>query len=73
MHVESVLNEVLGQTLQEISSDEMEKERLRVEEEKRKLEEARLVTAFGTKRSTNNSVKCILLCFTEGSRSMKPS
>lgn len=42
MHVESVLSEVLGQILQEISSDEMEKERLRVAEEKRKLEEARL-------------------------------
>lgn len=42
MHVESVLSEVLRQILQEISSDEMEKERLRVAEEKRKLEEARL-------------------------------
>lgn len=73
MHVESVLSEVLGQTLQEISSDEMEKERLRVEEEKRKLEEARFVTGFLTKRSKNNDVKCILLCFTEESRSMKPS
>lgn len=46
MHVESVFSEVLGQTLQEISSDEMEKERLRVEEEKRKLEEARLSLDF---------------------------
>lgn len=42
MHVESVLSEVLRQILQEISSDEVEKERLRVAEEKRKLEEARL-------------------------------
>lgn len=73
MHVESVLSEVLGQTLQEISSDEMEKERLRVEEEKRKLEEARLVIGFLTKRHKNNDVVCILLCFTEGGRSMKPS
>lgn len=72
MHVESVLSEVLGQTLQEISSDVMEKEKLRVEEEKRKLEEARLVTGFITKRSKHNEAKCILLCFTEGSKSMKP-
>lgn len=57
MHVESVLSEVLGQTLHEISSDEMEKERLRVEEEKRKLEEARLVTRFLTKTSKNNVFK----------------
>lgn len=73
MHVESVLSEVLGQTLHEISSNEMETERLRVEEEKRKLEEARLVTRFLTKTSKNNDLKCILLCFAEGSRSMKPS
>lgn len=46
VHVESVLSEVLGQILQEISSDEMEKERLHVAEEKRKLEEARLDTWF---------------------------
>lgn len=44
MHVERVLSEVLAQMLQEVSSDEMEMERLRVAEEKRKLEEARLVT-----------------------------
>lgn len=46
MQADSVLSEVLGQTLQEISSEEIEKERLRVEEERRKLEEARLVTGF---------------------------
>lgn len=44
MHTESVLSEVLGQLLKEISSEEIEKERLRVTEEKQKLEEARLVT-----------------------------
>lgn len=71
--MESVLSEVLGQTLKEISSDEMEKERLRVEEEKRKLEEARLVRGILTKGGKYDDVKGILLCFTEGSRSMKPS
>lgn len=39
-----MLGEVLGQLLKEISSDEIEKERLRVTEEKQKLEEARSVT-----------------------------
>ncbi|XP_056884180.1 germinal-center associated nuclear protein isoform X1 [Takifugu flavidus] len=40
VHTESVLSEVMGQLLKEISSEEIEKERLRVTEEKQKLEEA---------------------------------
>lgn len=43
MQVESLVNEVLGQMLQELSSSEIRLEQERVAEEKRKLEEARFV------------------------------
>lgn len=43
VQVESVVTEVLRQMLQEISSAEIKLEQERVAEEKRKLEEARLV------------------------------
>lgn len=41
MQAESVVSEVLGQMMQEISSTEIRKERQRVAEEEQKLEEAR--------------------------------
>lgn len=44
MQAESLVSEVLGQLLQEMSSAEIELERERLAEEKRKLEEARLIT-----------------------------
>lgn len=43
LQTESLMSEVLGQMLQEMSSTEIELERERIAEEKRKLEEARLV------------------------------
>lgn len=43
MQVESLVSEVLGQMLQEVSSTEIQLEQEHVAEEKRKLEEARLV------------------------------
>ena len=43
MQVESLVSEVLEQMLQEISSNEIKLEQERVAQEKRKLEEARLV------------------------------
>lgn len=43
MQVETLVGEVLGQMLQELSSTEIRLEHERVAEEKRKLEEARLV------------------------------
>lgn len=43
MQVESLVTEVLGQMLQKMSSAEIELEQERVADEKRKLEEARLV------------------------------
>lgn len=43
VQVESLVSEVMGQMLQEMSSTEIKLEQERVAEEKRKLEEARLV------------------------------
>lgn len=43
VQVESLVTEVVGQMLQEMSSTEIKLEQERVAEEKRKLEEARLV------------------------------
>lgn len=43
MQAESLVSEVLGQMLQEMSSTEIKLEQERIAEEKRKLEEARLV------------------------------
>lgn len=43
LQTESLMSEVLGQMLREMSSTEIELERERIAEEKRKLEEARLV------------------------------
>ncbi len=43
MQTESLVSEVLGQMLQEVSSTEIQLEQERVTEEKRRLEEARLV------------------------------
>lgn len=43
MQVESLVSDVLGQMLQEVSSSEIKLEQERVAEEKRKLEEARSV------------------------------
>ena len=43
MQVESLVSEVLEQLMQEVSSTEIQEEQERVAEEKRKLEEARLV------------------------------
>lgn len=43
MQAESLVTEVVGQMLQEMSSTEIKLEQERVAEEKRKLEEARLV------------------------------
>lgn len=44
VQAESLVSEVLGQLLQEMSSAEIELERERLAEEKHKLEEARLIT-----------------------------
>ena len=41
MQVEVVLSEVIGQVLQEVSSEEIQFEASRVAEEKRRIEEAR--------------------------------
>lgn len=43
VQIDSLVSEVLGQMLQEMSSTEIELERQRVAEEKRKLVEIRLV------------------------------
>lgn len=43
VQAESLVSEVLGQMLQEMSSTEIKLEQERIAEEKRKLEEARLV------------------------------
>lgn len=46
VQAESLMSEVLGELLQDVSSAEIELERKRVAEEKRRLEEARLVLVF---------------------------
>lgn len=46
MQAASLVSEVLGELLQDMSSVEIELERKRVAEEKRRLEEARLVMVF---------------------------